>query len=106
MIAHIAKEVKATAEQKSELNQICQDKRSKIENMLTPEQREVFNASLAEGKNLLYAIQQLELSDQQQERLERIRESTRTRIKLEFGWNLHRNIHKSRHLQREKISPH
>ncbi|MEH2286158.1 hypothetical protein [Nostoc sp.] len=112
MIARVAKEAEATTEQESELYQICQDKRSEIENILTPEQREVFNASMAEGKSLPYAIRvldsspELKLSDQQRERLKGIRKSTLTRIEIKFGWNVHEKIPKSRHLQRENISLH
>nr|WP_322720926.1 hypothetical protein [Nostoc sp. ChiQUE02]MDZ8234015.1 hypothetical protein [Nostoc sp. ChiQUE02] len=99
-IAKIAAEAEVTPEQESELNQICQDKRDQIENILTPKQREVFEANLAQGMGLKDAVRtlkfspELKLSEQQRQQLETIRSSTRTQVELRLTWNQRKKIDK------------
>ncbi|ALF53366.1 hypothetical protein ACX27_11775 [Nostoc piscinale CENA21] len=106
MIALIAEEAEATAEQKSELNQICQDTRSQIESILTPKQREVFDANLNQGKSLPSAISvlqsspELKFSEQQWEHLKMIRQSTRTQVELKITWNQRQKTRKTHYLPR------
>lgn len=70
--------IELTQQQQNQLEQINRNTRSEIEAILTPEQREQFQAAFEQGRGMRSAIAALNLSPEQQTQVREVMLSART----------------------------
>ncbi|MFN6495992.1 MAG: hypothetical protein RMX65_002955 [Nostoc sp. DedQUE01] len=108
MLAMINASVEPTPQQEAKFTQICKDARSKIESILTPEQRELFQLSLQQGNSLRRAIIAVKLSPEQTTQLLTDRQSIEKRVWFELNYNqrqqVSRNFPRVKHCKQHSLS--
>lgn len=72
--------IELTEQQQTQLDELRQQTRAQVEEILTEEQREQFITTLTEEQNLRNAIAALNLTDQQKEQLRPVFQSVRTQM--------------------------
>jgi Spy/CpxP family protein refolding chaperone len=72
--------IELTSEQQSQINQISENSRKKIDSVLTPEQQSQFQDAIASGKNPREAMKSANLSSEQKQKMKGIMRSQREQI--------------------------